>query len=307
MFFAVMLASGFRLREDAATIAQELLSWSALGLWVNSPVNGLAHAGDFLANVVWSLRWEWFFYASLIVTAPLARFRLGGWLTPTLGLTVALSMLAAQGHWVQGGQRAALVALFCVGMSAAAFRRAVWTIDFEAPIFSGLALAAASSVFWVGDTIYAVVPIVLLATAFFIVANGGTLFGVLMTRSARRLGDISFGIYLLHGLVLAAVFSTAPVRALAESSPWTHWALVGFGAMVSVCLSAIVHVIIEQPAITIGRRVGRSMEAMAGTLTRSRSPLFSDSISPPVPQGATTTLVNGLARDLIPDNIRVGD
>ncbi len=58
-----------------------------------------------------------------------------------------------------------------------------------------------------------------LGGAFFLIANGVTLFGVLGTRSAKRLGDISFGICLLQGLAMTALFAPDRARAFGLASP----------------------------------------------------------------------------------------
>jgi len=57
----------------------QVIKWSGLGFFANASFNGFPGAGVLLANVTWSLRYEWLFYTSLIVTALFARSRLTGW------------------------------------------------------------------------------------------------------------------------------------------------------------------------------------------------------------------------------------
>ncbi len=81
-------------------------------------------------------------------------------------------------------------------------------------------------------------PLIFLTAFFAIVAGGNTLFGVLAWRPSRLLGEISFSVYLLHGLLLFALFRLilpAP-QALSDTQ---HWLVAG-GAiplLVVVCLT----------------------------------------------------------------------
>ncbi len=67
----------------------------------------------------------------------------------------------------------------------------------------------------------------LLCRCFFPLATGCTLFGLLTMHSARRLGDISYGIYLLQGLVLVSLFRRPSVRpfTLASAVILVDWRL----------------------------------------------------------------------------------
>ena len=85
------------------------------------------------------------------------------------------------------------------------------------------------------------------------VVTDGTIFGLLLTKGARRLGDISYGIYLLQGPVLFVVFWPAAVRADALSSPWLHWIIVMIAALLLVALATATHVLIEIPGVQAGR------------------------------------------------------
>jgi peptidoglycan/LPS O-acetylase OafA/YrhL len=96
---------------------------------------------------------------------------------------------------------------------------------------------------------------VLLSGAFAAIALGATLFGLLTTRAARRLGDISFGIYLLQGLVLTAFFDFAPARAWALAGPLQHWTSMTACALILTLTAMVVHVLVERPGMLAGKWV----------------------------------------------------
>jgi peptidoglycan/LPS O-acetylase OafA/YrhL len=237
------------------TLALQLAQWSALGLHSGSPLNGVEHPGDLLANVVWSLRYEWLFYFSLIVTAVFARDARTAWAFPALGLAASLAVLLRVEMTGGTPRDSAFIALFCVGMLAAAVKRKVERVDFNRPPFSAAALGLMLVVLALFRTAYEAVPICLLGAAFFLIANGTSLFGLLASRPARRLGDISFGIYLLQGLIFAALFATRDARAFALASPEQHWALVGAAGLLLIGAATIAHVTIERPGVDLGRRL----------------------------------------------------
>ena len=268
MVACVFAVTGLRLNVPAPTLALELGQWSALGFWSGMPINGLAHPDVFLAFGAWSLRWEWFFYASLIVTALCARRRAMAWALPSLGLLGALTLLCQALAISDGPSPFAFLALFCVGMLTATARASVAKVNFDTPIFSAIAACALLAVLTLFSTAYQALPIVIIGIAFFFIANGTTIFRLLATRAARRLGDISFGIYLLQGLALAGVFALPAARTFALTSPMGHWTLVALAAVSLVSVSAIAHVFIERPGVTLGRKVSAAIIPFVAAKTR---------------------------------------
>jgi peptidoglycan/LPS O-acetylase OafA/YrhL len=93
-------------------------------------------------------------------------------------------------------------------------------------------------------------PVLLLglSASFFIVASGNRLFGLLSNRAAMLLGDISYGIYLLHGLVLYIFFEYLLGRPLAaQLSASGHWLWVAALVVATVLLSWLSYRYLEMP------------------------------------------------------------
>jgi peptidoglycan/LPS O-acetylase OafA/YrhL len=116
MVLSVLGLTGPHLKVPVGTLAMQLAEWGALGLRSGSPINGFADPGVLLANVTWSLRWEWLFYASLIFTAFFARNRVAAWALPAIGLLTSLILLIRGDYASAPPQSAAFIALFCIGM-----------------------------------------------------------------------------------------------------------------------------------------------------------------------------------------------
>ena len=100
-----------------------------------------------------------------------------------------------------------------------------------------------------------------LGVIFYLIICGSSVFGLLLTRPARRLGDISYGIYLLQGLVLYFVFSIGPVRAFALVSPAQHWSVICICALLLTACAALAHRWIELPGIRLGKSVAAILQS----------------------------------------------
>jgi peptidoglycan/LPS O-acetylase OafA/YrhL len=64
------------------------------------------------------------------------------------------------------------------------------------------------------------------------------------------LGEISFGIYLIHGVVLYCLFTFVLGRGAPGMAPYVGLVL---SAITVVLIGAAAHLVIERPAITLGR------------------------------------------------------
>jgi peptidoglycan/LPS O-acetylase OafA/YrhL len=146
-------------------------------------------------------------------------------------------------------------------MTGASVRKVLGAADLKAPrwALSGGALVALACVATLFDGAYGPVQILILATAFILVIGGADLFGLLLTRPAKRLGDISYGIYLLQGPVLYLVCAPPRFRAFAAGSALGHWTMTMIAATVLVLVATLTHILIERPGVRLGRRVMRLM------------------------------------------------
>ncbi len=250
LMLTVLVRNGWTVQVPPGQFATELARLAALGALPQISFDGDPVATLILAGVTWSLEFEWAFYVFLLPAAVFARHA-ATHLPLALGLAgIGLMRLSIPGApfslW------AIAAALFGAGMTSASLAahgsRAVLS-DWQRS-WIVLALLAGLTSF---DTAFAVLPVLLTACVFHLLAGGCTLFGLLRSRPARRLGDISYGIYLLQGPVLLAGYGT--LHRFALGGPAGHW-IVAFGAVVSlVTIATATHVAVEQPGIRLGRRL----------------------------------------------------
>ncbi|HSU99867.1 MAG TPA: acyltransferase [Roseiarcus sp.] len=272
-------ASHWRLNESPFVLFKEVGRLFAGGA-LNMPIEVNGHRGVLIksAGMTWTLHYEWLFYASLIVTAFFARARLGGLLLPAAGLATAIGLIL-------GGLdpfEAALVLLFSVGMIAAAVQKPLASALARVPqwALSAAALGAVALALTGFDEVYDIAPELLLGVGFLMIVSGTTLFGLLLTRPARRLGDISYGIYLLQGPVLALAFGIPALRAASIPSPAVHWSLVAAAAVALAVFATLTHVLVERPGIQAGRWASRRIGATLGGRPAPEPPVLIDRKEP---------------------------
>lgn len=258
LFLTVMALSGFRLHVPMGQLAKELLLWLSFACFGRPDINGLPMTWTLIAGVNWSLKYEWGFYlfglplifaASRLVPRRLHLVcSLAGWL--------AASSLV---FWMDRLHGTPLYLLHFLSGIMAAFvwengkaRRVITAKWFRA----GAAIAIIAFGFVMGSgSIVALVA----ATWIFVAAAGGwTCFGLFATRGAIWLGDISYGIYLCHGLVLWIIYYLAMQAGFLANlnSPWFALLLLACGTCV-MCMASLTFILLERPAIMWGRQFAR--------------------------------------------------
>ena len=243
----------------------------AFAMWLTSyaepPLFGYGDAHYINAGVLWSLWYEWVFY---LVTLPLmalvrdlTRDRLPAYAIPLALLACGLIFGPAM------GRRSSIfyLPLFASGMIAWELRRrpAVQRV-LAAPVMTVLVggLFAAAMVWAPGPFL---LPQILVWGLFFCCVASGNAFGILGWRASVVLGEISFGIYLIHGTVLFTLFTFV----LPHDLPLRWLILVlPFATIAAVLLSAAAHMLVERPGIAIGKRLsGRPRERLSPRVERA--------------------------------------
>jgi peptidoglycan/LPS O-acetylase OafA/YrhL len=93
--------------------------------------------------------------------------------------------------------------------------------------------------------------IFLLSLGFIIIACGNNIFGILSWPASRMLGEMTYSIYLLHGMILFLTFRyVIGLDRAAELSYTTHWLVILLCVPVLVAVSYSTFRVIEAPGMT---------------------------------------------------------
>ena len=249
MLYIVFVRTGFEPREPASAVISSALQWLALGILNTQPdVNGYP-ATHVLAGVTWTITYEWGFYASLMLTAYFARGRAHLFFV-LVAILVCLAEKSLLDNEILG-----ITALFVAGMLVASLVHEKWILPLSKSVSSALALACLVFIFSTSHNGYGTLTMIVLTLFFYLVCTGASLFGLLTSMPARRLGNISYGLYLMQGLVLTLIYSIPSIRSFALESAFNYW-VVGFvcaGAL--VLAAALGYAFIERPGIALGKRI----------------------------------------------------
>ncbi|CAO3440639.1 acyltransferase family protein [Azospirillum endophyticum] len=242
-----LAATGFELRTGPLDLLRRLIGWAGFKA---PPINGLENAGQIVAYATWSLPYELLFYAALPALAFL--FSPARRLRPALvSLAVTLALLLYFRNF-----SLAVLDCFLGGIAGAyAIRQPRFVRFARSDRGLLLALAALSATVAGCPGAYAPLPLLGVGLFFVIVAAGQDFRGALTRQPVLWLGEISYGVYLLHGIVIwTLITANGPMRAvIGEEEPLYVLALAVAGVLVLVAAS-LVHLTVERPAILFGRR-----------------------------------------------------
>ncbi len=216
-------------------------------------IAGYGRTGQIVAGVFWTLQYEWVFYLLLPALA-LAVTAARSAALPTLFVPIILLALFASGI-VPSNLKVAIGMSFVFGMVAVeiADRTAIrrWLQSAPAAALGVTALLIALVTF---PHSFAFLPIVLLALFFAPVVSGNSYFGALKAPGSIALGEISYSIYLLHGIIMS-VFMMEGLTALGWPVSPALWIALPVLTAITVTLSIATYRTIEKPAIDFGKRI----------------------------------------------------
>lgn len=221
------------------------------------PLLGYADSWMLNSNVLWSLWYEWIFYLVIMPVSALAiagiRGHLPSWCVPVAILIVPMLLLAA-------GIRVAILyflPLFAIGMLShecrSNQRAAVFLKTRLAAAIAIASLVVAMSVSWSALPVYP-----FYAFLFAAIVCDNDLLGLLKSRALLALGECSFSIYLLHGLVLNLLFVDGNPLLRPIATEWLPVLMPAVTASV-VLVAAVSFMVIERPAMRIGTALSKRM------------------------------------------------
>lgn len=243
IFVVVGQKTGWALRDPPTTLAVSGFKWLGLGVLGHGNLNGLRQT-VLIDPAMWTLRYEWIFYAALPVIACVATPRRAPLLVvATLILVFALHVDAVIINFLFG----AFAALIHVHWPQAPRLRHSLAAVAALAALGASALPAARG--------YGIAQSLLLFPLFVCALYGNRFFGALTAPSARVLGLVSYSVYLTHGVLLYAGLQllnlAAPVAGIGDVAYAGATTLIG---AVTVGVSLLTFRFVEHPFMNEGRR-----------------------------------------------------
>ena len=252
----------WQLQEPYSDLIDHVGQWAAFTMVAAPDVNRLPDTSLLVAGVTWSLAYEWLFYLSLPLMALVLRKPV-----PVSAVLICTCLLL----WLLIIKPKVIFPWsFIVGAAGAMIARSIVIArHLRGPTAAFVVCAAMGLNVIFQDGVLAKASTLVLMLVFIPVACGNSVFGVLTNRAALLLGEVSYGIYLLHGLLLSVVFDLVLGRSLAKTlSPWHHWAIVVGAGSALVVLSSMTFKLIERPCIRSVPRLATWSSNVGFRLTR---------------------------------------
>ena len=239
--------SSYRLNVPWSTLLQQYAHWL---MFHGGLINDYPYTRVVIASVDWTLKYEWLFYLAL----PLLHLSLvrGGRIV-AFALLVASILLFARPVGL-GSFTSLFFLLFTVGAGVAWLQHGSTTgRDLARSNLSSMISLAAIVAALLQPVPLGITQVALMSVFFGLTALGNDLFGLFRTPASRLLGEISYSIYLTHGIVLFMLFTQWRIIDPGETGPLERVALVALVAAITTSGSMLTYLLIERPAIHFGR------------------------------------------------------
>jgi peptidoglycan/LPS O-acetylase OafA/YrhL len=243
LLLVVAYVSHGMLNEPFPKLLNGIARWVGFTIFGTPDLNSVKHTPTIVSDVTWPLPYLLFFYFSLPLVALIV-----GAIPPIRYIALGIASVIGLILWhpqiyhllsLSGGVVASLLVRY-EPFRKFALRRMSSCISLGC-----ISIAVASD-----PSAHGVVPLCLLLTAFAIIACGNDMFGVLVLPASRLLGELSYSIYLLHGIILYVTFNfVVSVNVSRAFSPIEHWLLVGSIIPILLCLCFITFCFIENPPL----------------------------------------------------------
>ena len=269
VIFIVLIETNFNLNVPLSTFITSIFKWYTFTMFGSDNINGYQGTFSVIASVQWTLIFEWFFYLALPIIGVIF-FK-----NKSYGVAIICALLLAV--VIPNAMRLNaninfLPKAFLTGILVAVISKKLKLHAFlRSPIVGFLAIMLIYlqflNLFQLGPKNQDRQSILFLSMAFFVIAHGNLLLGLLNTKTMRFLGDISYGIYLMHGIVYFCVLKyVVGLNVIKTVTPITYWFIVGIVTLTTVFLAYLSYCYIEMPAMKHLKPIATWLKAQSNLL-----------------------------------------
>jgi len=243
----VFNASNFKLLVDPLVLVKSYISQLC---FINSDINNFSQTFIIIAGVNWTLKYEWIFYLSLPLIAK--AFKCGN-ITSTLLIVLCCMPYIFKINLSPIDSE--LFILFAIGGVCAQLNQTkLVNSKFFASGWASVISLSSLLIALLYPKTFSVEHILFISIFFFTVSLGNDMFGLFRKKSSMLLGELSYSIYLLHGVILYFSFTLLNVIDLNELTLNSYLLFMPLLCLLVIIFSTLTYLIIELPFIRYGRR-----------------------------------------------------
>ncbi|MDI2113284.1 acyltransferase family protein [Commensalibacter nepenthis] len=260
VFIIVMTETHWVVQVSWVEFVKQIGAWLALGILPLPDINNHMMSFMILLGVVWTLQYEWLFYGILPFVAWFARNKERA----LIFIICASIFILISAYLLQScpiiRQILAVLFMFLIGMFCATLQQYEFTIPFHSVLQSLFVSIMIMAIFiYAPEGVY--ISSILFAVVFFCIISGCSIFGLLTFSASQRMGEVSYGIYLLQGIVFYWIYSVPLIRHYVLRGPIEFWGIMALICILILFLAMIVHILIEKPGIKIGYQLSALFNA----------------------------------------------
>lgn len=237
-----LASTGFEIRDPLWRLALSAIRWYTFTIAGSPDFNAHPSTWIIIAGVTWSLVYEWLFYVFLPIGALLVGQR-PGILVVIFSIAGCLFIINVMPFF-----KPIFLMVFGSGCICAFLVRVRFLKEaLVKPVFSVLAVGCLVLAPIASPGLLSPLSTLLAATSFLTIACGNSLLGLLTSPSARILGDISYSLYLYHGILLYIIFEfIEPV-----SNPVFYWGIISILTPFLIYVCHLSYRFVEIPAMNL--------------------------------------------------------
>jgi peptidoglycan/LPS O-acetylase OafA/YrhL len=247
VLFIVAIESNFQLKEPLIDVVKNSLSWILFAIKGSININSLENTFQINSGVSWSLPYEWMFYFLLPIFAIILKVKVNYKVVESFIVVFLIILYINQSSLKKfipflGG---IFSAFLIKNTNCSNLKEIKFT-------FIGLILAFISIYYF--NSGRAVIPIIISTFLFIMIASGNSFFGILSTDFSRKFGQITYSIYLIHGIVLFIIFRyIIGYEEASKLSELGYWGIIAISVFPVIFLSQITYKLIELPLMNINK------------------------------------------------------
>lgn len=260
VLIAVFIKSNGHLYVSYKTLLIQIACWLPSGILNLPDINNYPNTILLLAGVVWTLRYEWFFYFCLPFLKIFSCNFFASFCFCIFLLFTGIFCIQKNLFYIFSPGDMAYFCLFFIGMLVATLQSNINLrllinnnfINSIASIFIIFLLIVLIRNYTVA---YQIIPSLILGLIFYLIVSGCNIFGLLGLTSSLRMGEISYSIYLLQGIIYSSLFSFENIRLFSSHSSFFYWVTILLVCFLLSIAAYLVHIFIEYPGILFGKKI----------------------------------------------------
>ena len=249
VFIVILFESDFEQKSSISDILKNTLSWIFFTVGGANDINKIENTFIINAGVTWTLPYEWMFYflLPLLALAFKIKVKLKTIVIFTIiAIAIALLNKAPFNNFLP----------FLGGILVAVLIHNYNLSDiFKKNIFSLFGILAIIITIIFTHRGSKPMPILISTLFFILVAYGNSFFGIFSGTLSRKLGQITYSIYLIHGIVLFIVFRyLIGFKITLELTEAEYWGVIALCVFPIIFISQLTFKYIEIPFIYLNKK-----------------------------------------------------